>query len=79
MTIMTPIKPAKRSASLSARIEAVRKRHRRIDDSVAAEQSRPNPCMAALQTLKRQRLRLKDELQHYEGLMRTLSRGGTAA
>ncbi len=70
MTIQTPIKPT----VVASRIAAVRKRHRRLDDQVAAENRRPSPDASVLQVLKRERLRLKDELQRYEGLMRTLSR-----
>ena len=74
MTIQTSIKPA----AVAVRIAAVRRRHRRLDDRVVAEHRRPQPDTSVLQMLKRERLRLKDELQHYEGLMRTLSRGSAA-
>ena len=75
MTIQTTIK----DAGLSARIDAVQRRHRRLDERVAAEHRRPQPDMSVLQSLKREKLRLKDELARYEGLLRTLARGRARA
>ena len=71
MTIQTAIK----GTALSSRIDAMRLRHRRIDDRVAAEHRRPQPDMSVLQSLKREKLRLKDGLARYEGLLRTVARG----
>ena len=70
MTIQTPIK----GQAMTSRISALQRRHRRLDDRVAAEHRRPQPDMSVLQTLKREKLRLKEELTHYEGLLRTLAR-----
>ena len=68
MTLQTAIKtPVMRS-----RIDALQRRHRRLDDRVAAEHRRPQPDMTVLQRLKREKLRLKEELAHYEGVLRTL-------
>jgi hypothetical protein len=74
MTLQTPIKPA----SLASRIDALRRRHRRIDSHVASEHGRPRPDSTVLQALKRERLRLKDQLRRYEGLLQTLPRGQAA-
>ncbi|MEM9012664.1 MAG: YdcH family protein [Pseudomonadota bacterium] len=68
-----------RLQGLSVRIDAMRRRHREIDSSVAAEQRRPYPDTALLQALKRRRLRLKDALLRYEGVLRTVARGQAAA
>ena len=71
MMMHTATKPA----GLAGRIEALRQRHRSLDNRVTAEHQRPRPDSAVLQGLKRKRLRLRDELARYEGLLRTISRG----
>lgn len=60
--------------SVAARIDAIRSRHRSIDRTVEAEQARPLPDADVLRALKRKRLRLKDEMRSYEGLLRMLAR-----
>ena len=55
-----------RRPGLPARIMALRARHRTLDRDVALEQSRPQPDAARLQALKRQRLRLKEDLRRHE-------------
>ena len=62
-------------SSLKARLEALRARHRQIDDQVAAEQKHTWRDGSILKGLKRQKLRLKDEIENHEGLLFTLSRG----
>jgi len=74
MSMMRMIK----TGTMSAKIEALRKRHRMLDDRIAVEHQRPLPDMSVLQRLKRHKLRLKDELERYEGVIRTLSRDRTA-
>lgn len=66
-------------ATIASRIAYVRRRHSRLQDLVAAEQRKSVPDPWILQTLKRERLRLKDVLHRYEGLQRTLSRGHNPA
>ncbi|OWY12160.1 DUF465 domain-containing protein [Thioclava sp. NG1] len=61
-------------AAIAARIAALRARHRDLDARVEQEQKRAWRDMSVLQRLKRRRLRLKDELGRYEGLLRTLAR-----
>jgi hypothetical protein len=60
--------------SLAAHVEMIRRRHRAIDSFVEFEQRRPAPDAAVLRSLKRERLRLRDELSSYEGLLRVLER-----
>lgn len=59
---------------LAARIEALRRRHQAIDQVVQNEHLRPLPDGALLSSLKRKRLRLKDEMRAYEDLLRILAR-----
>lgn len=70
MTMRTSIKPT----ALADRINTLRHRHRSLDNRVEAEHQRPLPEATVLQRLKRERLRLRDELARYEGILRTLSR-----
>lgn len=70
MTIHTAIK----STGLFGRIVALRQRHCSLDDRVAAEHKRPQPDSSLLQRLKRERLRLRDEIARHEGVLRTISR-----
>ena len=63
----------------SARMEAIQVRHRQLEDQLDDEARRPQPDMAVLQVLKREKLKLKDEMAFREGLLRTLSRGQSAA
>ncbi len=74
MTLQTAIE----TPPMTSRIDALRRRHRRLDDRVAAEHRRPQPDMTVLQRLKREKLRLKEELARYEGLLRTLGRPATS-
>lgn len=46
-----------------ARIESLRMKHSEIDEVLTAEARRPIPDPAMLADLKRQKLRIKDELQ----------------
>lgn len=60
--------------SLKARIVALRGRHREVDARISSEQQRPVPDAAQLQALKRRKLRIKDELARYEGVLRLVER-----
>ena len=66
--------PSKAYIALSTRIAAVRARHRDLDAQVDREQKSPWPDVPLLKSLKRRRLRLKDEIKRCEGLLRTLAR-----
>lgn len=46
-----------------ARIDSLRVKHAEIDEVLAVEARRPIPDPAMLADLKRQKLRIKDELQ----------------
>ncbi|CAK0774447.1 DUF465 domain-containing protein [Azospirillaceae bacterium] len=44
------------------RIESLRVKHKHVDDELRKETQRPLPDAAAIATLKREKLRLKDEI-----------------
>ncbi len=48
--------------SLSDRIEALRGRHRGLEEQIDHEISRPLPNVDVISDLKRQKLRIKDEI-----------------
>ena len=51
---------------LSDRIETLRARHRSLEEAIDQEISRPAPNGETLADLKRQKLRIKDEIVHLE-------------
>lgn len=53
--------------SLQGRIEELTKRHEKIDEKIHEEQKRPSSDDIILKDLKRQKLRLKEEI----GMLRT--------
>ncbi|MCO6188654.1 DUF465 domain-containing protein [Rhizobium sp. L1K21] len=61
-------------STIAARIASLRNRHRELDAQVSEEQKRSWSDGAILTKLKRKKMRLKDEIRRYEGLMVTLSR-----
>ena len=52
--------------TLEDRIEELRTRHRSLEDQIDRENHRPLPNIESLSTLKRQKLRIKDELTQLE-------------
>jgi hypothetical protein len=48
--------------SLDARIRELSERHKRLDSEINTRQRQPNSDEAQLHELKRQKLRLKDEI-----------------
>lgn len=64
---------------VTGHLTALRRRHRAIDGRVDAENRRLNPDTTLLQRLKRERLRLRDELARYEGLLQRRGTGPTPA
>ncbi|HYL49241.1 MAG TPA: YdcH family protein [Stellaceae bacterium] len=52
--------------TLEDHIEELRSRHRSLEDQIDRERHRPLPNIESLSTLKRQKLRIKDELTHLE-------------
>ena len=48
--------------SLQGRIEELTKRHAKLDEKISEEQKRPASDDIRLQDLKRQKLRLKEEI-----------------
>ena len=52
--------------SLQDRLEALRTRHRSLEEAIDQEISRPMPNVEMLSDLKRQKLRIKDEIFNLE-------------
>lgn len=48
--------------SLEGRLTQLRTKHEALKARIARELKRPAPCTSTLQTLKRQRLRIKDDM-----------------
>lgn len=45
------------------RVEALKAKHAALENALGEENRRPNPDTSAIAELKRQKLRIKDELQ----------------
>jgi len=52
--------------SLNDRIQTLRDRHAGLDSAIDKETSRPYPNPTMLNDMKRQKLRLKEEIEHLE-------------
>jgi hypothetical protein len=52
--------------TLLDRIETLRTRHRSLEEAIDREVSRPAPNMETISDLKRQKLRIKDEIVQLE-------------
>ncbi|MDE2166417.1 MAG: YdcH family protein [Alphaproteobacteria bacterium] len=52
--------------TLEDRIEVLRSRHRNLEVQIDRESHRPLPNIESLSSLKRQKLRIKDELAELE-------------
>ncbi len=52
--------------SLQGRIEELSQRHRKLDETIQDEQKRPATDTLKLKDLKRQKLRIKEELQNLQ-------------
>ena len=61
-------------AGLSNRYRSLKAWHREIENKIASEMARPLPDFLAVQALKRQRLRTKDELERLGGVLRLIAR-----
>jgi len=53
--------------SLQSRLESLKTRHASLERSIAAEDMRPLPNAEALSRLKREKLRLKEEMERTRG------------
>jgi hypothetical protein len=73
------VKTAADPEALSARIVALRARHADLEARIHAEQTRPLPSVSRLRLLKAHKLKLKDEMACYDGVVRTLSGPGHPA
>jgi hypothetical protein len=65
-------------ASLEAHIAALQGRHHDLEERIAREQRRPAPDASLLQTLKRRKLLIKDDMTRFEGVLRSLRPRGQA-
>ncbi|SMX36692.1 YdcH family protein [Maliponia aquimaris] len=61
------------SASVQARIAALRTRHADLEAQIDNEHGRPLPSAGRLRALKARKLMLKDEMAYYDGVLRTLA------
>jgi len=68
MTLQTSTKAAR----IGSRFVALGKRHENFDARIREVSARPNPDQIVLTRLKREKLRIRDEMQHYEGVLRML-------
>lgn len=65
---------AKLRSTLPARLAQLQRRRHKLAEQIDAELQRPAPCSVTLQQLKRQRLRLKDQITWYTALIRSPDR-----
>jgi hypothetical protein len=52
--------------SLDARLNALRTRHRELEDALDRESGRPHPDDNRIAEIKREKLRLKDEIERLQ-------------
>jgi len=50
--------------SLNGRISELSAKHRHLDEQISAEQKRPSADDLALKDMKRQKLKIKEQLRH---------------
>ena len=48
--------------NVESRVESLRQKHQDLEEAIEAENQRPMPDSAVLSDLKRQKLRIKDEI-----------------
>ncbi len=65
---------AKQLPVIKTRVANLRRRHHDLGTRIDDELRRPAPCCMTLQQFKRQRLRLKDQIARYDGLLRGVDR-----
>jgi hypothetical protein len=52
--------------TLDARLQALRSRHAKLEEEIHQEQTRPHGDESHIHELKREKLRLKDEIERLE-------------
>ncbi len=57
--------------SLESRLESLKNRHASLERSISEEELRPQPNAEALARLKREKLRLKEEMERTRGSLAT--------
>jgi len=50
--------------ALESRIDSLKNRHGELEMAIAAENSRPHPDETEIHSLKKEKLRIKDELEN---------------
>ena len=60
--------------AIEHRYETLRRRHRALENKIVSEMGRPLPDHLKLQRLKRLKLRVRDEIELFAGLLRSLRR-----
>lgn len=68
--------PRLNAFKLKVRLVSLRKGHRAVKARISDELKRPVPCSLALQALKRQRLRIKDEIARCGSLLQAADTTG---
>ena len=53
---------------------SLKNRHRQLEIKISEEMARPLPDFTVIQSLKRRRLKTKDELELIDGVLQTLAR-----
>ncbi|WP_136440501.1 YdcH family protein [Pacificoceanicola onchidii] len=66
--------PARKIHAIAAKVAELRRRHHSLAVKIDDELQRPVPCSSVLQSLKRQKLRLKDQIAYYSALVRSPDR-----
>lgn len=61
-------------ARFGSRLVTIGQRHRELESRIDQVEKDPQPDELVLRRLKREKLRLDDEMHCYDGLLRTLSR-----
>lgn len=54
--------------TMQPRINELKRRHANLDDAIEGETQRPLPDQAAIAEMKKQKLKLKEEISHMEAV-----------
>lgn len=65
----------RRQRSLSAWKKSLERRHALLEDEIEAERRRPAPDPLWVQTLKRHKLRVKEQMSEIDGVLRLVGPG----
>lgn len=62
----------KRATTLSTHVASLKTRHRKIDSEITQEHTHAAPDQTKLRWLKTRRLMLRDQMKHYEAILKDL-------